>query len=119
MYLFNVSEASESIPGMNYPMNVRHKAVTEGVARSQIKSFKHDDYVRMYNGGTLTNVVNCRIGSKLPWCARLFLFTYAWPHTWLCFQVYSMEQDKRELYRYDDKRYLLADLPDGRLNPNT
>ena len=30
-----------------------------------------------------------------------------------------MEQEKRGLCPYDDKRYLLADLPDGRLNPNT
>ena len=35
------------------------------VAQSQIKRFKHEDYVRMYNGGALTNVVNGRIGSKL------------------------------------------------------
>ena len=30
-----------------------------------------------------------------------------------------MEQDKRALCPYDDKRYLLADLPDGTPNPNT
>ena len=30
-----------------------------------------------------------------------------------------MEQEKRKLCPYDDKRYLLADLPDGRPNPNT
>ena len=30
-----------------------------------------------------------------------------------------MEQEKSGLCPYDDKRYLLADLPDGRLNPNT
>ena len=35
------------------------------------------------------------------------------------FQVYTMEQEKRGLSPYDDKRYLLADLPDGRPNPNT
>ena len=34
-------------------------------------------------------------------------------------QVYTMEQEKRGLCPYDDKRYLLADLPDGRPNPNT
>ena len=65
MYSFTVCEASEPIPGLNYPMDVRHKAVAKGVARSQIKRFKHEDYVRMYNGGALTNVVNRRIGSKL------------------------------------------------------
>ena len=30
-----------------------------------------------------------------------------------------MEQEKRGLCPYDEKRYLLADLPDGRPNPNT
>ena len=30
-----------------------------------------------------------------------------------------MEQEKRGLCPYDDKRYLLADLADGRPNPNT
>ena len=30
-----------------------------------------------------------------------------------------MEQEKSGLCPYDDKRYLLADLPDGRPNPNT
>ena len=65
MYSFTVCDASEPIQGVNYPMDVRHKAVAKGVARSQIKRFKHEDYVRMYNGGALNNVVNRRIGSKL------------------------------------------------------
>ena len=65
MYSFTVYDASEPIPEVNYPMDVRHKAVAKGVARSQIKRLKHEDYVRMYNGGALTNVVNRRIGSKL------------------------------------------------------
>ena len=30
-----------------------------------------------------------------------------------------MEREKRGLCPYDDKRYLLSDLPDGRPNPNT
>ena len=29
-----------------------------------------------------------------------------------------MEQEKRGLFRYDNKRYLLSDLPDARPNPN-
>ena len=65
MYLFTVCDASELIPGLNYPMDIRHKAVAKGVAPSQIKLFKHEDYVIMYNCGALTNVVNRRIGSKL------------------------------------------------------
>ena len=65
MYSFTVCDASEPITGVNYPMDVPHKAVANGVARIQIKRFKHEDYVRMYNGGVLTNVVNRRINSKL------------------------------------------------------
>ena len=65
MYSFTLCDASEPIPGVNYPMNVRHRAVAKGVARSQIKRYKHEDYVRMYNGRALIKVVNRRIGSKL------------------------------------------------------
>ena len=65
MYSFTMCEASEPIPGLNYPMDVRHKAMAKNLARSKIKRFKHEDYVRMYNGEALTNVVNRRIGSKL------------------------------------------------------
>ena len=65
MYLFTVCDASEPNPGVNYLMDIRHKAITKAVTRSQIKRFKHEDYVRIYNRGALTNVVNCRIGFKL------------------------------------------------------
>ena len=34
-------------------------------------------------------------------------------------QIYTLEQEKRGLCPYDDKRYLLADLADGSPNPNT
>ena len=47
IYSLTVCDASEPIPRVNYPMDVRHKAVTKGVARSQIMHFQHDDYVRM------------------------------------------------------------------------
>ena len=40
-------------------------------------------------------------------------------HLTICFQVYTKEQEKRGLCPYDEKRYLLADLPVGRPNPNT
>ena len=100
-------------------MDVRHRAVAKGVARSQIKRFKHEDYVRMYNGGALTNVVNRRIGSKLHQVrliiSNLICIT---AHLTICVQVYTMEQEKRGLCPNDDKRYLLADLPHGRPNPN-
>ena len=36
-----------------------------------------------------------------------------------CLQVYNLEQEKRGLCPYDDKRYLLADILDNRPNPNT
>ena len=39
-------------------------------------------------------------------------------HLTICFQVYTMDQEKRGLRPYDDKRYMLVDLPDNRLNPN-
>ena len=65
MYSFTVCDASEPNPKVNYLMDVRHKAVAKGVARSQIKRLKLEDYVRMYNGGALTHVVNRLIGSKL------------------------------------------------------
>ena len=65
MYSFTVCKAYEPIPRLNYPMDVRHKAVAKGVDRSQIKRLKHEDYVRMYNGRAVTNVVNRRICSKL------------------------------------------------------
>ena len=65
MYSFTVCHADESIPGLNYPMDTWHKAVARGVSRAQIKRLKHENYVRMYNGGDQTNVVNRRIGSKL------------------------------------------------------
>ena len=42
MYSFTVCDESEPIPGVNYPMDVRHKAVAKGVARFQIKRFKHE-----------------------------------------------------------------------------
>ena len=34
-------------------------------------------------------------------------------------QIYTLEQEKRGLCPYDEKRYLLADLHDGTPNPNT
>ena len=46
-------------------MDVQHKAVGKGVARSKIKRFKHENFLSMYNGGGLTNVVDHRINSKL------------------------------------------------------
>ena len=79
---------------------VQLKSVAKGISRANIKRFTHEDYVEMFCGGNLQPVVNRRIQSKLH-------------------QVYSLEQTKRGLCPYDDKRYLLADFPDSRPNPNT
>ena len=120
MYSLTVCDASEPIQGVNYSMDIRHKTVAKGVARSQIKRSKHEDYVRMFNGGALTNVVNLRIGSKLHQVRYIIsILICITAHLTICVQVYTMEQQKRGLCPYDDKRYLLADLPDGRLNLNT
>ena len=75
MYLFTVFETSEPILWLNYSMNVRQKAVAKNVARSQIKRYKHKDYVQMFNGEALTNVVDCQIGSKLYY-VRITIFIY-------------------------------------------
>ena len=103
MYSFTVCDASEPIPGVNYQMDIRHKSVAKGVARSQIKRFKHEDYVFMFNGRALTNVVNRRNGSKL-YQMRLIIsiLICMTAHLTYFFQVYTMEQEKRGLCPYDD-----------------
>ena len=40
-------------------------------------------------------------------------------HLTICFQVNTLEQEKRGLCLYNEKQYLFADLPDGRPNLNT
>ena len=110
MYSFTVCDASEPISGENYPMDDLYKAVAKGVARSQIERFKHEDYVRIYNGGALTNVVNRRIGFKLHQLRLIIsIWMYITAHLTICFQVHTIKQEQRELCLYDDKRYLLAD----------
>ena len=42
MYSFTVCDASEPIPGVNYPMDVRRNAMAKGVARFKIKRLKHE-----------------------------------------------------------------------------
>ena len=93
MYSFTVYDASEPILGVNYTMDVRYKAMAKGVARSQIKRFKHDDYVCMFNGGAMTIVVNCRIGSKLHQ-VRLILSIriYMTTHLTVCFRCTSFSR---------------------------
>ena len=103
MYSFTVCDVSEPIPCVNYPMDIRHKALAKGVARDQIKRFNHEDYVRLYNGGVLTNVVNRRIGSKFHQVRLIiFILIFTTVHLFICFQIYTMEQEKRGLSPYDD-----------------
>ena len=65
IYSFTVSCATEYTQGLNYEVKMRNKHVTKGISRSQIRRFKHENYISMYNGGKLKNVVNRRIGSIL------------------------------------------------------
>ena len=98
IYSITLCDACEPIPGFNYQMDMRHNALAKSVARSQIKRFNHEDYVRMYNRGALTNVVNRRIGSKLHQ-VRLIIYNliFTTVHVFICFQVYTIEQEKRGL----------------------
>ena len=73
MYTDTLCDASEPIFGVNYPMVIRHRAVANGVALSQITRLKHEDYVQIFNGKALTYAVNRRIGSKLHQM-RLIIF---------------------------------------------
>ena len=103
MYSFSVCDASEPIPGVNYPIDIIHKAVAKSVTRSQIKRFKHEDYVRMYNGGALSNMVNRRISSKHQQM-RLIIYIRICMTALLtiCLYVYTMEQKLRGLCPYNN-----------------
>ena len=117
IFSFTLCDGSKPIPRVNYLMDITHNAVAKGVARFRIKRFKHGDYVRMYNGGALTNVVNRRIGVKLHHMRLIIsILICMTAHLTLCFKMYTIKQKKRGLCTYDDKQYFLADLPDGRPN---
>ena len=74
----------------------------------------------MFNNGALTNLVNRRIGSNLQQVHLSIVISICMTaHLTICVQMYTMVQAKRKLCRYDDKRYLLVDLPDGCQNPHT
>ena len=76
------------------------KQVGKGIARATLKHIPHDTYLAMFRESQQEIVSNKRIGSKL--------------HT-----MYTMDVQNRGLVPYDDKRILLADLPDGQPNPDT
>ena len=68
--------------------------MAKGVAHPQIKRFKYEDYVRIFNGGALTNVVNRRIGSKLYQVSLIISILICMnAHLTIVFQVYTMEQE--------------------------
>ena len=105
MYFVTVCDASVPMPGVKFTMDIRHKTVAMGVARSQIKRFKHEDYVRMYNGEALTYIINRRIGSTLHQMRLIiYIFKCMTAHLTICFQIYTIEQEKRRLCPYEDKR---------------
>ena len=94
--------------------------MAKSVARFQINRFKHEDLMRMYNCGASPNFINRRIGFKLhPMHLIIYILICIIAHLTIYFQMYTMEQTKSGLCPYDDQRYLLADLPNGRPNPNT
>ena len=79
---------------------LKTKQVGKGIARATLKHIPHDIYLAMFREGQQEILSNKRIGSKL--------------HT-----IYTMDVQKRGLVPYDDKRILLADLPDDLPNPDT
>ena len=99
---------------------MRHTPVAKSVGRFQIKCFKQEDYLRMYNGGATNNLVNRRIGSEVH---NMRMIIYIWismtAHLTICFQMCTMEKEKRGLCPYHDKRNMLVDLSDGRPSTNT
>ena len=85
-YSFMVCDASEPITQVNYPMDVRHKAVAKGVARFQIKRFIHGDYVHLYNGWSFDKPVNRQIGFKLHQVRKIIsILIYMTAHLTICF----------------------------------
>ena len=96
MYSYTVCKATF---GAEQPQ-IFEKQVGKGIARAALKQFHHQNYLEMYNEGEATKVLNRRIGSKLH-------------------HLYTLSVEKRGLVPYDDKRVLLADLPDGTPNPRT
>ena len=66
MYSFTVMDAEEYDRRLPVePVQLRHKAVAEGVSRANIKRFTHEEYVTMFREDDARKVTNRRIGSKL------------------------------------------------------
>ena len=98
MYSFTVAECCQ--PGSNAIPKVKSKQVGKGIARAALRTTTHEQYLDMFQEREATKVTNKRIGSLLH-------------------QVYTMSVEKRALMAFDDKRVLLANLPNGQPNPYT
>ena len=96
MYSFT---ACSAVLGPDQP-HIWSKHVGKGIARAAVRTLQHQEYVDMFREGNGRSLTNRRIGSKLHY-------------------VYTIAVEKRGLVPYDDKRYLLANLPDDQPNPNT
>ena len=84
---------------------IHEKKTFKGVQRAARDTLTHKDYFDMFKqlpreDGLPHTVINRHFVSRLH-------------------QIYTEEQEKRGLVPFDDKRYLLANLPDGSPNPNT
>jgi hypothetical protein len=81
---------------------VYEKRRAKGIAKAAVQELAHADYIaQFWRRADLTRVACRRIGSKQQ-------------------EIYTIEQTKRSLCPFDDKRYLLAPpLPDGDPNPET
>ena len=96
MYFIKVCDA---VIGNAQP-RLMTKQLGKGIARATLKHIPHDTYLAMFRKRQQEILSNKRIVSKL--------------HT-----IYIMDVQKRGLVPYDDKRILLANLPDGQPNPDT
>ena len=98
MYSFQVCDCCEV--GSTAMPHISSKQVGKGIARDALKKLTHEIYLQKLHDAPATTVTNRRLGSKLH-------------------QLYTIAVEKRGLIAYDDKRVLLADLPNGQPNPQT
>ena len=97
IYFYSVCEAQSSCSEPLPPI-IKTKQTAKGISRSAKRTIRH--YVSIYNEGALRSVTNYSLVSRLN-------------------QIYTVSQIKRGLCPYYDKRYLLANLINGKPNPNT
>ena len=85
--------------------DIHTKKTFKGVQKSARDTLSHLDYLRMFQelptpDGSPDMVLNRRFGTHLH-------------------EIYTLEQRKRGLVPFDDKRLLLDNIADGVANPNT